>query len=647
MGNVKRISITAKMSAWFLAIAILPLVCTTFISYRNSRKALESEVENSLVAIAENKTNQISSYLSDKVKDVTNLSQMSDLFVAMEKYLEVHGKHGVTSQEYNETDSEYRPFFNYYQKLFEYEDILLVSAEGEILFTSAGREDKRSLYEVALYGESKLAKVFLKTKEKFGTETSELEYYPDKNKVVAYIAAPVLKGASEFLGAVIAEISNKGLSDFMKDYSGLGKTGEAGIVTKSGDYVFFITPLRFDPDATFKRKVPVLSDEGRDMREAAFGKEGAGVTTDYRGREVLSIWRALPYFQLGVVVKMDTVEIFYSANRLRKVLFGVSFVLLFIVVIVAIYVARTITGPIKELTLTSREISDGNLSARTKIKTNDEVEELAVSFNQMTDSLVEAKAKVEEERKMIEDQAELLKLANQELDSFVYTVSHDLKAPLRGVASFAAFLEEDYKGKLDKEGKDYIDEIVKGTKRMNDLIMDLLKLSRISRIKSPFEDVDMNELIRSIIERISFDIKDLKVDLKIQDNMPIVRCDRIKMGEVFLNLINNAVKFSSKKKDDVPRVSVGYIDDIGFHRFYVQDNGIGIAPEHHKEVFGIFKRLHTNEEYEGTGAGLSIVKRVIDDHKGKIWIESELGQGTTFYFTIPKRLRSRDEEGAG
>jgi len=170
------------------------------------------------------------------------------------------------------------------------------------------------------------------------------------------------------------------------------------------------------------------------------------------------------------------------------------------------------------------------------------------------------------------------------------------------------------------------------------LIDDLLTLSRISRIKNPYEDVDMNELISSVISRIEFDLKQYKVELTVPGKIPLVRCDRIKMQEVFFNLISNAVKFSSKNKGIGPKVEVGYNDKNQAYEFYVKDNGIGIDKKYHNEIFGIFKRLHTQEEYEGTGAGLSIVKRIIDDHKGQIWLDSQPGKGTTFYFTIPKKI---------
>jgi light-regulated signal transduction histidine kinase (bacteriophytochrome) len=173
---------------------------------------------------------------------------------------------------------------------------------------------------------------------------------------------------------------------------------------------------------------------------------------------------------------------------------------------------------------------------------------------------------------------------------------------------------------------------------MSTLIRDLLALSRISRIKNPFEEADINVLIEEVCKRIEFDIKKHQVTMNINKMMPTIVCDRIKLTEVFLNLINNAIKFSSKQEKK-PVVDVEYEDKGEFYQFSVKDNGIGIDPKYHAKVFGIFQRLHSQEEFEGSGAGLGIVKKVVDDHKGKVWIESELGKGTKFLFTIPKNLK--------
>lgn len=238
----------------------------------------------------------------------------------------------------------------------------------------------------------------------------------------------------------------------------------------------------------------------------------------------------------------------------------------------------------------------------------------------------------------LEQERTALKKSNLELDSFVYTASHDLRAPLRGINSFSKFIEDDYAERLDDEGRDYLRRIRNGVSRMTQMIDDLLSLSRISRQKNPYEAVNAADLIHTVTERLEFDLEEARVDLVIQSPLPVICCDRVKMSEVFLNLLNNAIKFSQKNTNGGPRVTVGYEERNGNHLFSVKDNGIGIDPKYHDKIFDIFEKLHTRENYEGTGVGLSIVKRVIDDHKGRIWIESELGKGAAFYFSIPQKI---------
>ncbi len=251
------------------------------------------------------------------------------------------------------------------------------------------------------------------------------------------------------------------------------------------------------------------------------------------------------------------------------------------------------------------------------------------------------------ERKHAEDKLEErkneLEKANLELDSFVYTASHDLRAPLRGIAGFSVLLEKNFKEKLDERGQDYLNEIRKGVHRMNKLIEDLLTLSRISRIRHPYENVETQKLIKNAIERLEFDIKKMNVIFKLHEQMPEIYCDRIKMTEVFVNLINNAIKFSSKNSPSV-EIEIGYLEKENFHQFFIKDNGIGIDPKFNEQIFGLFKRLHPDRDYEGSGAGLSIVKRVIEEHGGTIRVESKLGQGAKFIFTISKELKNKKSD---
>jgi signal transduction histidine kinase len=497
---------------------------------------------------------------------------------------------------------------------------------------------------MALNKNSELADCFIRAKTSQETEVSNFEYLPRTNKEAVFITTTLFEGG-DLAGAVAIQMSNRGLYEFVQDFTGLGETGETILVAKKGNEAVFITPCRFDPKAAFIRKIKVSSPESLDIQRAIQGEKGLGISVDYRGQKVLAVWRYLPTFRLGMVVKMDMREIFASAKRLRNTLFLVSVILLMIIVILALTIAHSVYSPIKELTKISSTIALGDLSARAKIDARDEIGELAETFNLMTSGLIEAKANVEQKKAAIEEQKRLLEEANRELDSFVYTVSHDLRAPLRGIDGFATFLQHDYINKLDNQGKDYLNRIRSGAIRMKELIDDLLTLSRISRIKNPYEDVDMNKLVNSVINRLEFDIKEHKIELKIAKDLPMVSCDRIKMEEVFFNLVNNAIKFSAKNKDVSGRVEIGYNDRSDAHEFYVKDNGIGIEKKYHKEIFGIFKRLHRQDEYEGTGAGLAIVKKIIDDHKGSIWVDSDLGKGAAFYFTIPKGLQEKKKLG--
>ncbi|MEE8359483.1 MAG: ATP-binding protein [Candidatus Omnitrophota bacterium] len=633
-----KIKITAKFIISFLVVALIPLAIATYISYNSSRKALQEEVSNSLLAVADNKANQLETYLNEQEKNASTLAHMSDTLSAIERYNEAfYSSEGMDGAEYEEVDSEFRSFFSYYQKSSGYDDLYLVSPKGNILFSVKKREDLRSLYEVALYEASGLADVFIKSKESLRIEISDFEYSTKINKPIVYISAPIFKRA-EFIGAVVLEMTNEGIARLVKDYTGLGETGEVIVASDIDNKAVVITPLRFDEHAEFIRKVPLGSKVDLDIQRAVKGEEGIGAIVDSRGKEVLSVWRYLPLFRLGLVVKMDTQEILASADRLRNTLLKISLGLLLLVIILAVLIAHSISSPIKELTKVSSSISSGNLSARADIKANDEIGDLAKTFNEMTNKLVEAKASLEEQKGLLEK-------ANKELDSFVYTASHDLRAPLRAISSFAAFLEEDYQDKLDDGGRDHIREIKEGAARMNRLIEDLLALSRITRIKNPFEDVNMNTLVTEVIKQIEFDIKRSNVEVKVLEYLPTIHCDRIKISAAFLNLINNAVKFSSKNNKERPRVEIGYQDEKDAYKFFVKDNGIGIAPKYHKQIFGIFKRLHSAEEYDGTGAGLSIVKRVVDDHNGKLWIESDEGKGAAFFFTIPKTLKQSKKIG--
>ncbi|MFV1952026.1 MAG: ATP-binding protein, partial [Nitrospinota bacterium] len=224
--------------------------------------------------------------------------------------------------------------------------------------------------------------------------------------------------------------------------------------------------------------------------------------------------------------------------------------------------------------------------------------------------------------------------SNQELENFVYTVSHDLKAPLRTIDGFATILLDDYKDKLDRDGRHYLARIRNAASHMGRLIRDLLELSRIGKVANPHTRVSVLDILNKVKEVLRYNLEDNKAELNIVSSLPSIRCDRVRMVQMLSNLISNAIKFVDKNK--TPKIEIGYKDKKTYYEFYVKDNGIGIEMEYLSSIFDIFHRLHNSEEYGGTGIGLTIVKRIIELHNGNIWVKSKMGEGSTFYFTIPK-----------
>ncbi len=223
---------------------------------------------------------------------------------------------------------------------------------------------------------------------------------------------------------------------------------------------------------------------------------------------------------------------------------------------------------------------------------------------------------------------------NSQLDSFAYVASHDLKEPLRGINNFSNFLLEDCAEQLDEQGLNYIRTMMRLTTRMETLLDSLLYYSRLSRADLNARQLDMNAAVADAMELLVARIQESGAQIEVKGPLPVVRGDADRLGEVFSNLLSNAIKYNDKKP---PQIEIGLRQGSPEEPvvFYVKDNGIGIAPEHQKLAFQIFKRLHGREAYGGgVGAGLTIVRRIIERHGGSIWMESALGLGTTFYFTL-------------
>jgi len=235
----------------------------------------------------------------------------------------------------------------------------------------------------------------------------------------------------------------------------------------------------------------------------------------------------------------------------------------------------------------------------------------------------------------LREESENLERSNEKLEEFSHVVSHDLKEPLRTVETFSGFLLEDYEDKLDKDGVEYLHTLRRTSARMRQLINDLLSLSSIHMDTKSFERINTQRLLDDIREDLEVRLRG--VNLQVATGLPPVKGSTVRIRELFSNLITNAIKYNNKA---LPTVHIGWQPQEpsanGMAMFFVEDNGIGIESRYQQRIFGIFQKLHPRDDYEGTGAGLAICKRIVEEHGGKIWVDSEVGRGSTFYFTIPR-----------
>ena len=319
---------------------------------------------------------------------------------------------------------------------------------------------------------------------------------------------------------------------------------------------------------------------------------------DYRGVTVVGAWRWIEGMDLGLVMKMDAAEAYEPYAVVRRVMFsGLALLLL---------------AAILSTWFWAREVAQARRRARAEAKLQRLNRDLEARVSQRTAQM---------------------EAANKELEAFAYSVSHDLRAPLRGIDGFSQALMEDYGDKLDEEGRHYLSRVRAGTQRMGLLIDDLLRLSRVSRAQMDRGPVDLTAAAKAVISELRQQDPARQVSAKVQEGLKTTGDGHL-LKIALDNLIGNAWKYSGKA--EAARIEVGTAEADGVHAFFVKDNGAGFDMAYAHKLFGVFQRLHSAEEFPGTGIGLATVARIIHRHGGRIWAKGEPGKGATFYFTLPE-----------
>jgi len=362
---------------------------------------------------------------------------------------------------------------------------------------------------------------------------------------------------------------------------------------------------------------------------AARGPHDSAIAVSYeRGDAKIGAAARIPGTPIMFISEVSRRQVFAPSRVYLRRMSLIAVVIVLIGALGAWWVSRRITNPLRHLTTAAAAIASGELAQHVDIPGTDELGRLGRSFNVMASEVQRARSNLEHQ---VVERTQALRETNAELEAFSYSVSHDLRAPLRAIHGFARILLEDHGAELQPEAKRVLGVIDENTRRMGQLIDDLLSFSRLGRKELETARVDMTELVRSVADEVRRTAGDRPLEITIGP-LPPARGDRDMLRQAVTNLLDNAAKFTRRRAPG--QIEVGHRADGAETVYYVKDNGAGFDPRYAGKLFGVFQRLHRAEEFEGTGVGLAIVQRVVQRHGGRVWAEGQLDGGATFFFTL-------------
>ena len=341
-----------------------------------------------------------------------------------------------------------------------------------------------------------------------------------------------------------------------------------------------------------------------------------------------------------IITELSENKITQSAANFLRSAISTGIIVIIVGILLSWLISRSITRPLKKLTSAAAAVAGGDYSEKVNIKRRDEIGLLSHSFNIMADEVRQSQKNLEQK---VQQRTSQLEDTNSELEAFSYSVSHDLRAPLRAISGYAMILKEDHSVQLDPEATRVLNAIISNAAMMGKLIDDLISFSRINKRETLYHQVDMKIMAEICFRELQ---QQEKSHCRIEiSNLPSCYGDGSLLKQVWLNLISNAIKYSSKAKN--PLIQIGFNRDDDKIIYFIRDNGAGFDMKYSHKLFGVFQRLHKYEDYQGTGIGLALVKRILNKHGGHIWAESEPGKGATFYFSMPVKMEEPAVESNG
>ncbi len=574
----------------FLALTVAVGASGYFI-FEFQKKSITQAQYRELSAIADLKVNQIRLWRSERINDAESIHGSPIFAEYVQQYLD------------NLRSLERRK--NIIQRLEalkrndEYVNIFLVDRSGTAVLATGGGTIKLGKYALDVSREAMRTKRIILIDLHGGSTADDVH--------IDLIAPLVRSGMTggQVIGAVIMQVApDRYLYPSIQAWPTPSPSGETLLVRREGNDVVFLNELRHKKDTALVLRLP-LDSARLPAAVVAQGVTGIMEGVDYRGKPVLADLRPVPDSPWFLITKIDADEV-YAPVQERAWYIG-------FIVAALIVLAGTAIGFMwrKEAASYYRRLYES--------------ESQRMEEHQVADNVLR-----EREEQLKKTNADLMR-SNKELEQFAYIASHDLQEPLRMVASYLQLLEQRYKGKLDQNADEFIGYAVGGAVRMQRMINDLLDYSRVGTRGNSLAPVDCNAVLEQAKANLGLKIQEAGAVIT-HDPLPVVQADTSQLVQVFQNLLSNSIKF---RGGDKPVIHVSAEHKENGWLFSVRDNGIGFDPAYADKIFTIFQRLHPAARYPGSGIGLTICKKIIERHGGRIWSESTPGKGAVFYFTVP------------
>ena len=614
--------IANKISLSFLITALILTAIAAPIFYITAKKNLEDRIYAHLRTTAQSRANHIETYFKEHKQTVELLAQG----VIFKELLSTSKEAPEYKQKLERVNKKINNVIKVHKEIFK---VCLLDKNGIVVAST-----NKACLESNRYSE----KTFLRTKE--ASYIGSIHICELSGRPAQDIAAPILFNG-ESPGVIIADIEVKQLFAITLDRTGLGETGEIYLVNKEG---YMISPSRFIKDTFLKQKVDTENTRKYFEDIKKYGRKPHDhkplILTDYRGVKVLGLHNHIHDLQWCLCAEINEKEALAPLAKI-KILFVIIMTFVPIAAwLIGTFVSRLISRPIHKLHEGTEVIGEGNLDYKVGTDAKDEIGQLSRAFDKMTNNLKRSTTSIDNlnkeitERKKAElKQDELIKKVdniNKELKEFASIASHDLKAPLRGIKTLANWILADCADKLGDQANEQMNLLLERVERMYNLIEGTLQYSRAGRAEGKRVQINLSNFIPEIINMV---VPPQNITVTIENELPVIECEETHVMQLFQNLLSNAIKYMDKPQG---WIKIGCVEQDGFWKFSIADNGPGIEEKHFEKIFKIFQALPTSHDFQGTGVGLTVAKKIIELYDGKIWVESNLGEGSTFFFTLPK-----------